>query len=154
GGGMTRLAAVGRILCGTTLVVGLTGAVPAEDKPAGAAAAPLVVRYHDERLTVRATNAPTADVLQELARSTGASIQRAQPTMPHTSADFENVPLLEGLPRLFGKDSFNVVYGRLGLREIRLLGSGPAVSVHAKPAEVEELPPSATMLAGTLMLPL
>src|SRR5262245_18329263 len=31
---MTRLAAVGRILCATTLVVGLTGAVRAEDKPA------------------------------------------------------------------------------------------------------------------------
>jgi len=150
---MTRFAAVGRILCAMTLMVGLTGAVRAEEKSAGAAP-PLVVRYHDERLTVRAANAATADVLQELARSTGASIQGAQPTMPHISADFENVPLVEGLSRLFGKDSFNVVYGRHGLREIRLLGSGPAVSVHAKPAEPEELPPSATMLAGTLMLPL
>src|SRR5262249_61945471 len=103
---MTRLAAVGRILCATTLVVGLTGAVRAQDKPAGAAA-PLVVRYHDERLTVRATNAPTADVLQELARSTGASIQGAQPTMPHISADFENVPPAERLSHLLGKDSSN-----------------------------------------------
>jgi len=154
---MTRFAAAGRVLWTMavvgSLLAGLAGTVQAAEKPAGASA-PLVVRYHDEKLTVRATDAATADVLQELARSTGASIQGAQPTMPHISADFENVPLVEGLSRLFGKNSFNVVYGRHGLREIRLLGSGPAVSVHAKPAEPEELPPSATMLAGTLMLPL
>ena len=154
---MTRFAVAGRVLWTMavvgSLLAGLAGTVQAAEKPAGASA-PLVVRYHDEKLTVRATNAATADVLQELARSTGASIQGAQPTMPHISADFENVPLVEGLSRLFGKNSFNVVYGRHGLREIRLLGSGPAVSVHAKPAEPEELPPSATMLAGTLMLPL
>lgn len=134
--------------------MGLASAVHAEDKPSGSAT-PLVVRYHDDKLTVRAKDVATADVLQELARSTGASIQGAQPTIPRINADFENVPLVQGLGRLFGKDSFNLVYGRHGLREIHLLGSGPAVSVQAAPAQQPEpLPPAAAQLAGSVMLPL
>jgi hypothetical protein len=136
-----------------SLVMGLASAGQAEEKPPGSAT-PLVVRYHDDKLTVRAKDAATADVLQELARSTGASIQGAQPTIPRINADFENVPLVEGLGRLFGKDSFNLTYGRHGLREIRLLGSGPAVSVPAAPAQPEPLPPAVAQLAGSVMLPL
>ncbi len=136
-----------------SLAVGLAGAARADEKPPGSAA-PLVVRYHDDKLTVRAKDAATADVLQELARSTGATIQGAQPTIPRINADFENVPLVEGLDRLFGKNSFNLVYGRHGLREIQLLGSGPAVSVQAAPAQPEPLPPEMALLAGSVMLPL
>jgi len=113
-----------------------------------------VVRYHDDKLTVRAKDVATTDVLQELARSTGASIQGAQPTAPRINSDFENMPLVEGLGRLFGKDSFNLVYGRRGFRKIHLLGAGPAISVQTAPASPEPLPPQVALLASSLMLPL
>src|SRR5262245_4501032 len=135
-----------------SLAIGLASAGRAEDKPS-ASPPPLVVRYHDDKLTVRAKDVATTDVLQELARSTGASIQGAQPTAPRINADFENVPLVEGLGRLFGKDSFNLVYGRRGLREIHLLGAGPAISVQTAPASPEPLPPQVALLASSLMLP-
>jgi hypothetical protein len=147
-----------RSFLGTTallasLAVGLVGVAPAQEKPSGQDGT-LVVRYHDDKLTVRAKDAATPDVLEQLARSTGASIHGAQPAVPRISADFDNVPLVEGLDRLLGKNSFNLVYGRDGLREIRLLGTGPAVSVKAAPAQPEDVPQPATLLAVALMLPL
>lgn len=134
------------------LVLGRTGVVRAEERapdPDGA----LSIHYRDDRLTVRANDVATTEVLEQLARSTGASIQGAQPDAPRISAEFEDVPLADALQRLLGKNSFNLVYGRNGLREIQLLGSGPALSVQPPPARVDSLPPSLAMLPGTLVLP-
>ena len=104
----------------------------------------MVVRYVDERLSVRLVNVPLSDALGAVARSTGADItgEPAHPAM--VTAQFDDVPLTEGLARVLGDDSFSLVYGTDGrLRTIRLLGRGETNATAAS-ASARATPPPAS----------
>ncbi len=96
----------------------LTSAAPA------AGPAPEVVRYENDRLSVTATDVPLDRLLAQIAAVTNATIRGTAPSRP-VSADFQAVPLREGLTRLFGEESFMLTYANDGtLRTIDLLGRG------------------------------
>src|SRR5437763_15996329 len=62
-----------------------------------------LIRYEHDALTVRLTNVPVAEVLDELRRQTGAEI-RGQPHTPGAvTAKFAAVPLRAALHRLLGE---------------------------------------------------
>ena len=95
------------------------------------AAAERLIRYEKDALTVRLTNVPVAEVLDELRRQTGAEV-RGQPCTPGAvSAEFEAVSLGDALHRLLGEQNFALVFGDGGrLKTVRLLGGpdGPAAA--------------------------
>jgi hypothetical protein len=102
---------------------------------ADAAPAPLI-RYSNDTLTVRLNGVPKSDVLEELARQSGAEIRGQVREPREVSADFESVPLPEALARLLGEQNFAVVYGKGGrLKAVRLLGgSQPTAEISVAPA--------------------
>jgi hypothetical protein len=106
------------------------------------APAPLI-RYSNDALTVRLSGVQNSDVLEELARQSGAEI-RGQVLEPHEiSADFESVPLPEALARLLGEQNFALVYGKGGrLKAVRLLG-GSQVAAEASASRTTTTSPSA-----------
>src|SRR5262249_3899195 len=86
-----------------------------------------VVRYADDALTVRLTNAPVVEVLEELSHQSGAEIQGQVTDTSSISADFHKVPLAEALHRLLGTQNFALVYGDRGnLKAVKLLGEAQA----------------------------
>ena len=110
--GRPRRAAMGLLL----VVLAQTPARP-ED---GAAR---VVRYANDALTVRLSRASVNEVLDEIARQTGAEIRGQSMDSREVSADFEAVPLPEALDRLLGSQNFTLIYGENGnLRAVQLLG--------------------------------
>jgi len=101
-----------------------------------------VIRYADDALSVHLTKAPMSEVLQQLALQTGAEIRG----WPHDSGDvtvsFDDVPLADGLARLFGDQNFALVYGKGGrLVRVRLLGGAQGAAVTRPPAGSQ--PPAA-----------
>jgi hypothetical protein len=88
-----------------------------------------VIRYADDALTVRVTNEPAREVLEEIGRQTGAEIQGQLAEARDVSADFEAVPLADALRRLLGNENFALVYGDKGkLKAVKLLGGAQVVS--------------------------
>lgn len=102
--------------------------------------APRLVQYQDDGLTVRVTDVPLSEVLEELSRQSGAEI-RGEPREARTvSFDFEKVPLAQALARLLPEQNFALVYGKNGrLERIRLIGgTGEATVFTAAVAPVQE----------------
>jgi hypothetical protein len=98
-----------------------------------------VVRIAGDRLTVDVRDVPVPELLQALARATGAAVRGATDGQARVSARFDDVGLTDGLERLLGRNSFALVYAADGsLRAIKLLGRGPdavAIKPEAPPAE-------------------
>jgi len=100
-------------------LAGALGAPAADETPAR------VVEYGNDTLTVRLVKAPVGEVLDAIARQSGAEIRGEVREPREVSADFEAVPLPEALHRLLGQQNFALVYGDGGrLRVVKLLG-GP-----------------------------
>jgi len=102
----------------------------AEDAPA-----PLI-RYSNDALTVRLSGVPNSEILEELARQSGAEIRGQVREAREVTADFESVPLPEALARLLGEQNFALVYGKGGrLKAVRLFGGSEGVAeASASPA--------------------
>ena len=100
--------------------------------------APPLVQYQDDGLTVRVTDAPLSEVLQELSRQSGAEIRGDLREARTVSVDFEKVPLPQALARLLPDQNFALVYGKNGrLERIRLIG-GAGDSTSLTVAAVKE----------------
>src|SRR5207244_13264426 len=85
------------------------------------AAAERLIRYEKDALTVRLTNVPVAEVLDELRRQTGAE-GRGQPCPPGAvTAEVEAVALGDALHRLLGEQHFALVFGDGG--RLKTVGS-------------------------------
>jgi hypothetical protein len=99
-------------------------APPADPAPADPAS-PRQVAYADDALSVHVRQRPLADVIDEVARQTGATVKGSLKNPRDVSADFDAVPLADALGRLLGGDqNFALIYGGDGkLRTLRLLGS-------------------------------
>ena len=90
-----------------------------------AAADERVIQYADDALTVRLAKTPLSEVLDEVARQSGAEVHGALRAPREVTAEFEDVPLPEALHRLLGEQNFALIYGDGGrLKTVRLLG-GP-----------------------------
>jgi hypothetical protein len=61
---------------------------------------PLAVTYQQGRLSVRAERVPLAQILQEVSRQTGLTIQGLASMQQEVSAQFDDLPLPDGLRRL------------------------------------------------------
>jgi hypothetical protein len=128
---MRRLAGSWRVL-GAALALAARVA-SADDPPPTEPAATRVIRYHDDALTVHLVKVPLSEVLDELGRQSGAQVRGQVKTPRDVSAEFQDVPLSDALPRLMGDENFALVYGTDGrLRTVKLLGApapgGPAVA--------------------------
>jgi hypothetical protein len=107
--------------------------------------APLI-RYSNDALTVRLSGVSNSDVLEELARQSGAEIRGQVREPREVSAEFEAVPLAEALHRLLGDQNFALVYGNEGrLKSVRLLG-GPQTAAAAPAAPPANQPPAQGMV--------
>jgi hypothetical protein len=94
---------------GWVAAVGVLIVCPARPAPA-AERDDRVVRYRDSSLSVRLTDVPVADLLNEIARATGAVIVGRARRSGTVTAEFEDVPLPEALARLLGASSFTLTY--------------------------------------------
>jgi len=82
-----------------------------------------VVRYRDDRLSVRLEKVPLEDVLDEIARATGAEVRGAPRDVHDVTATFDDVPMPEALHRLLGDQNFMLRYAEPDrLRTIQLFG--------------------------------
>src|SRR5205809_7447236 len=111
--------ACGRVMAGIVLAAMLCWrhARAAEDAPA-----PLI-RYSNDALTVRLSGVPNSEILEDLARQSGAEIRGQVREPREVTADFKSVPLPEALARLLGEQNFALVYRKGGrLKAVRLLG--------------------------------
>ena len=89
-----------------------------------------VVRYSNDALTVRLSHASVTEVLQEIARQTGAEIRGQAMDSREVSAEFDAVPLPEALDRILGTQNFTLVYGEGGnLKAVKLLGEAQVLLV-------------------------
>jgi hypothetical protein len=104
-----------------SLVAGVLASAAHAEAPA-----PDVVRYEGGRLTLSVTEAPLDRVLGEIAAVTHATVRGTVGSRP-LSIDFKDVPLSDGLARIFGAESFMLTYAGDGtLRTITMLGKGEA----------------------------
>ncbi len=103
---------------------------------------PNVVQYHDDRLTVRASQVTLEDLLAAIGAQAGAEIRGRPKDAKAVSVEFESVPMAEAMHRLLGEQNFTLVYGDGGrLKAIRLHGGpqGPPITT-AAPAAATETP--------------
>ena len=128
-------------------------AATATEVPRTAASAtpvPHTVRYEDGRLTVRVADLPLDRLLAEIAAVTHAKVRGSIDARP-VSFDFTNLPIFEGLARIFGAESFMLTRARDGtLRTIDMLGKG--ASVPAPRATASPRPPLADEEAQAAVL--
>jgi len=100
-----------------------------------------VIQYEKDALTVHLTNVPVAEVLDEVARQSGAQIRGQVRSDRDVTAQFDAVPLPEALHRLLGDQNFALVYGDAGkLKSVRLLGGTPGEAAAAPGAAVPVMP--------------
>jgi hypothetical protein len=100
---------------------------PAAPAEAADPAAP-IVRYDEDRLSVRVVEMPLAELLDRFADASGAAIRGTVPDR-RVTATLDAVPLAEALTTLLGAHSFMLTYGSGGtLRTVELLATGMAVS--------------------------
>ncbi|MCW5889658.1 MAG: hypothetical protein KIT14_03820 [bacterium] len=115
----------------------------------GAEPGPLV-RMDGDRLSARLADVPPAEMLELLRSATGAEVRGAGADPAPVSVAFDDLPLDEGLVRLFGSRNFTVVFGDDGrVRRVTLLGATAdepppviAPAVAAAPPAVPVVPPS------------
>ena len=145
---MSSARACGRVMAAGIVLAAMLSwrnARAAEDAPA-----PLI-RYSNDALTVRLSGVPNSEILEELARQSGAEIRGQVREPREVTADFESVPLPEALTRLLGEQTFALVYGKGGrLKAVRLLGGSQTVAeASASPAGAPAAPgaPSLSSLA-------
>ena len=113
-------------------------AAPAEQAPAR------VVTYKNDALTVRLSNVNLSEVLADFSRESGAQIRGEIIQDRPVSAEFDAIPLSDGLKRLLGDQNFALVYGEGGrLRAVKLLG-GPQAPTTPKPAATAAASPPAS----------
>jgi hypothetical protein len=109
-----------------------------------------VIQYANDALTVHLTKVPLMDVLNEVARQSGAEVHGELRDPHEVSAEFEAVALPEALHRLLGDQNFALVYGTGGsLRVVKLLGGQVATS-GATPVSAAPPPPSTVPSAADL----
>src|SRR5436309_3844683 len=143
---MSSARACGRVMAAGIVLAAMLSwrnARAAEDAPA-----PLI-RYSNDALTVRLSGVPNSEILEELARQSGAEIRGDVREAREVTADFQSVPLPEALARLLGEQDFALVYGKGGrLKAVRLLGGSragasttvpPAAAVAPFPGSLPEL---------------
>src|SRR5256886_8460707 len=76
---------------------------------------------------VCSSDLPNSEILEELARQSGAEIRGQVREPREVTADFKSVPLPEALARLLGEQNFALVYRKGGrLKAVRLLGDDQA----------------------------
>ncbi len=106
----------------------------------------LELRVAGDRLTVRATDAPLDEVVRRIAEETGARLEGALRESRPISAEYEAIPLRDGLERLLGEQNFMLAYRPDGrLSRLVLLGEPrdlpvtpavtPATAAEPEPAE-------------------
>jgi hypothetical protein len=66
----------------------------------------MLIEFRDRRLSVRIRNAPWDQVIKEVSRRTGVTIEVMGTLNGTVSQEFEALPLEEGLTRLFGDADF------------------------------------------------
>src|SRR4029453_6169167 len=111
-GAMTRV----RVLLVAAVLLSATAGRAAKD-------AKQTIQYDDDRLTLRVEEALAADILQEVARQSGAEVRGQIPTTRRVSAEFEHAPLKDGLERVLGAQNFTLTYAGEGrLKTIELKG--------------------------------
>ena len=142
---MSSARACGRVMAAGIVLAAMLSwrnARAAEDAPA-----PLI-RYSNDALTVRLSAVPNSEILEELARQSGAEIRGQVREPREVTADFESVPLPEALTRLLGEQTFALVYGKGGrLKAVRLLGGSQTV------AEASAKPTGTTLAAAAATFP-
>ncbi len=99
-----------------TLAVAMSGqptlvrvGVPMQPASIMATASPqtsLTITYQEGRLSVRAERVPLAQLLQEVSRQTGLTIQGLSSVQQEVSVQFGNLPLLKGLRRLLARVNY------------------------------------------------
>jgi hypothetical protein len=93
----------------------------------GETTAPDVVKYDAGRLTVHVDGMPLNRLLGEIVAVTHATVRGTVAARPVTM-DFRELPLSDGLTRIFGAESFMLTYAGDGtVRLIEVLGAGPAI---------------------------
>jgi hypothetical protein len=105
------------------LVLGVVLTASAEEKPRR-------IEYRGDRLSVHVEQMPVGEVLDEIGRQSGAEIVGSPREDRQVSAQFESLPVADGLARLLGSENFILRYGKGDqLRMIHLLGGQPTRSV-------------------------
>ena len=85
--------------------------------------------FKDDRVTVRVHGVPVRDILEEIARQSGADIRGEVRRPRAVSVEFEHILLTDALGRLLGEQNFTLTYDDTGgLRAVELLG-GPEAAV-------------------------
>ena len=88
-----------------------------------------VLKYQNDRLSVRLVEAPLEQVMADLGQASGADVFGTLGQRRDVSAEFDDVPLVEALQRLLGDQNFVLEYGRGDrLRAIKLVG-GPLAPI-------------------------
>jgi len=106
----------GRVLLVAAVLLSATAGRAAKD-------AKQTIQYDDDRLTLRVEDALAADILQDVARQSGAEVRGQIPTTRRVSAEFEHAPLKDGLERVLGAQNFTLTYAKDGrLKMIELKG--------------------------------
>ena len=145
---MSSARACGRVMAAGLVLAAMLSwrnARAAEDAPA-----PLI-RYSNDALTVRLSGVPNSEILEELARQSGAEIRGQVREAREVTADFESVPLPEALARLLGEQTFALVYGKGGrLKAVRLLGGSQEVAETSAPPAGATPPAAAATFPGSL----
>jgi len=86
-----------------------------------------LVVVHGDALTVRLVNVPVTEVLEDIARQSGADIRGTVRKPREISAEFADVPLADALQRLLGDQAFALVYSSTGdLRAVKLVDGSDA----------------------------
>lgn len=109
--------------------------------------APAQVLYQDDALSIHVTGVPLSEILDEVARQSGAKIRGQPREARDVQADFDSVPLPQALARLLPDQNFALVYGISGcLERIRLIGgTAEPAAIAVVPARVPK-PPSVSWL--------
>jgi hypothetical protein len=124
---------------------------PVETSPAAQG-----IRYVHDTLTVHLAGVPVADVLQEIARQSGATVRGRLSISKNVTADFDDLPFALALRQLLSEQNFLVVYEEHRPRTIDLLSaadtSASAGVAAVSPPEPSRPPDPAPSLASTLAL--
>lgn len=128
--------------------VGLLSALAVGRAPDGGGDVPgreLALVVQGERLGVRARDVPAADVLDAVAKATGAALRGRQAPETRVTLTFDPVPIPEALQRVLGDRSFTLRYGEGGRLLAVELGGGPEETA---PRPRPPAPPVGELLAA------
>lgn len=106
--------------------MGWRGAVAMLALSVSVAAQPPVFHYADGRLTARIDGVPLGDVLDALARETGAEVRGEVLAPRDVTMRFDDLPIERAVDRLLGPQSFTLRYGADGRLQSIDLGGLPA----------------------------